>query len=59
LEVPPNGSKYSVIVTGLNPMRASRSTSSASGRAPAIQPVQRSMSRLIDSASSSATTMSL
>jgi hypothetical protein len=33
-------------------------TSSASGRAPAIQPVHKSMSRLLDSASSFATTMS-
>jgi hypothetical protein len=57
-EVPPKGSKYSAIRTDLNPTDSNTNRSSASGRAPAIQPVHRSMSRLVDSESSLATMMS-
>jgi hypothetical protein len=57
-DVPPNGSKYSAIRTGRKPFPANTVMSSASGRAPAIQPVHKSMSRLIDSDSSLATMMS-
>jgi hypothetical protein len=57
-DVLPNGSKYSVMRTGLKPISASSAGSSASGRAPAIQPVHKSMSRLIDSESSFATAIS-
>jgi hypothetical protein len=56
--VPPNGSKYSLMRTEWKPVASSTVTSSASGRAPAIQPVHKSMSRLIASDSSLATTMS-
>jgi hypothetical protein len=58
LDVPRNGSKRSAIATVRKPMCVSTETSSASGRAPAIQPVHRSISRLIVSESSLATTMS-
>ena len=57
-DVPPKGSKCSVIRTAVNPTASSTDRSSASGRAPAIQPVHRSISRLIVSDSSLATTMS-
>ena len=57
-DVPPNGSKYSAMRTALKPADCNTRTSSASGRAPAIQPVQRSISRLTDSDSSLATMMS-
>jgi hypothetical protein len=57
-EVPPKGSKYSEMRTDLNPTDSNTNRSSASGRAPAIQPVHKSMSRLIDSESSLATMMS-
>jgi hypothetical protein len=56
--VPPKGSKCSVIWAARKPICTRTPASSASGRAPAIQPVHKSTSRLIDSDSSSATTMS-
>jgi hypothetical protein len=57
-EVPRNGSNRSRISTPSNPTSASSHRSSASGRAPPIQPVHRSMSWRIDSGSSDPTTMS-
>jgi hypothetical protein len=57
-DVPPNGSKYSVMRTERKPIPSNTVTCSASGRAPAIQPVHKSMSRLIDSDSSLPTAMS-
>jgi hypothetical protein len=56
--VPPNGSNRCVIRTPVKPADSNARAISASGRAPAIQPVHKSMSRLIDSDSSFATTMS-
>src|SRR5512143_2823379 len=44
-EVPRKQSNRSVIFTSENPTAASSDTSSASGRAPAIQAVHKSMSR--------------
>ena len=40
-EVPPKGSKYSVMRTDRNPTDSNTNRSSASGRAPAIQPVHK------------------
>jgi hypothetical protein len=58
LDVPPKQSKRSRSATARKPAAVSTSSSSATGRAPAIQPVHKSMFRLSDSLSSLATTMS-
>jgi hypothetical protein len=55
---PRKQSKRSVSLTDWKPISAKTAKSSASGRAPAIQPVHRSMSRLIDSDNSLSTTIS-
>jgi hypothetical protein len=57
-EVPPKQSNRWVIATSVNPPLLNTSTSSASSRAPAIQPVQRSMSRRALSERASPMTMS-
>jgi hypothetical protein len=58
LLVPRNASNRSRNSTGENPTLARTSRSSPSGRAPAIQPVHRSMSLRADSESSWPTMMS-
>ena len=56
--VPRKQSKWAVTRTSSNPRSPKNDTSSASGRAPAIQPVHRSMLRRTSSPSSASSTMS-